>query len=124
MNKSILTFALASVALLSGVAIAMAQQSGTAAEAKAMFDRAVAALKTNETAALAAFNDKSNKDYHDRDLYVFCYHMNERNIHLARESGFDGQGRPHHESWGRSARRKNLRDNQKRAGRNCQHGRL
>jgi cytochrome c len=77
MNRRILTFALASFALLSGAAFAIAQQSGTAAEARAMFDRAVAALKANEAAALAAFTDKSNKDYHDRDLYVFCYHMND-----------------------------------------------
>jgi signal transduction histidine kinase len=77
MNRRILIFALASFALLSGAAFAIAQQSGTAAEARAMFDRAVAALKANEAAALAAFTDKSNKDYHDRDLYVFCYHMND-----------------------------------------------
>jgi signal transduction histidine kinase len=77
MNRRMLTFVLASFALLSGAAFAIAQQSGTAAEAKAMFDRAIAALKANEAAALAAFNDKSNKDYHDRDLYVFCYHMND-----------------------------------------------
>jgi signal transduction histidine kinase len=77
MNRRILTFALAVLALPSGIVCAIAQQSGTAAEAKAMFDRAIAALKANETAALAAFNDKSNKDYHDRDLYVFCYHMND-----------------------------------------------
>jgi signal transduction histidine kinase len=77
MNRRILTFALASFALLSGAAFAIAQQSGTAAEAKAMFDRAIAALKANEAAALGAFNDKNNKDYHDRDLYVFCYHMND-----------------------------------------------
>ena len=77
MNRRILTVVLASFALLSGVAFAMAQQSGTPVEAKAMFDRAIAALKTNETTALAAFNDKSNKNYHDRDLYVFCYHMND-----------------------------------------------
>ena len=77
MNRRILTLALVSFALLSGAAIAVAQQSGTAAEARAMLDRAVAALKANETAALAAFNDKSNKDYHDRDLYVFCYHMSD-----------------------------------------------
>lgn len=49
-----------------------ANAQGTAAEAKAIFDRAIGALKANEAAALAAFNDKSNKDYHDRDLYVFC----------------------------------------------------
>jgi hypothetical protein len=77
MNRRILTFAVAPLALIAGVVFAIAQQSGTAAEAKAMFDRAVAALKASETTALAAFNDKNNKDYHDRDLYVFCYHMND-----------------------------------------------
>jgi signal transduction histidine kinase len=77
MNRRNLTFALTSFALLTGVGFAMAQQSGTAAEAKAMFDRAITALKANETAALAAFNDKNNKDYHDRDLYVFCYKMSD-----------------------------------------------
>jgi hypothetical protein len=77
MNRRIVTFALASFTLLSGAVFAIAQGSGTAAEAKAMFDRAIAALKANEAAALAAFNDKNNKDYHDRDLYVFCYHMND-----------------------------------------------
>jgi signal transduction histidine kinase len=66
-----LTAALAAAILASGSALA--QQSGSAAEAKAMLERAVGALKANETAALAAFNDKTNKDYHDRDLYVFCY---------------------------------------------------
>jgi Single Cache domain 2 len=75
MHRRTLTLALATFALLSGTAIVIAQQSGSAAEAKAMFDRAVSALKANETAALAAFNDKNNKEYHDRDLYVFCYNM-------------------------------------------------
>ena len=74
MNRRILTVALASVAILAAAPIAIAQ-SGTGAEAKAMFDRAVAALKAGEGPALAAFNDKGNKDYHDRDLYVFCYNM-------------------------------------------------
>ena len=77
MNRTTLTFTLSALALLSGAVFAVAQQSGTGAEAKAMFDRAIVALKANETAALAAFNDKNNKDYHDRDLYVFCYHMND-----------------------------------------------
>jgi cytochrome c len=76
MKRRIFTCALAASALLLSVGLANAQ-SGSAAEAKAMFDRAVAALKANETAALAAFNDKNNKDYHDRDLYVFCYHMSD-----------------------------------------------
>jgi hypothetical protein len=77
MNRRILTFALASLVLWSSTAFAVAQQSGAAAEARAMLNRAVAALKANEAAALAAFNDKNNKDYHDRDLYVFCFHMSD-----------------------------------------------
>ena len=40
-----------------------------------MLDNAVVALKANEATALAAFNDKSNTKFHDRDLYVFCYDM-------------------------------------------------
>ena len=77
MNRRLLIFALASFGLLLGGSFAIAQQSGTATEAKATFDRAVAALKANEATALAAFNDKNNKDYHDRDLYVFCYRMSD-----------------------------------------------
>ena len=38
-----------------------------------MLDRAIAALKANESAALKAFNDEKNKDFRDRDLYVFCF---------------------------------------------------
>ena len=75
MKNIVLTFGLAASALLLGGALAVAQQPGTAAEARAMLDRGAAALKANATTALAAFNDKGNKDYHDRDLYVFCYNM-------------------------------------------------
>ena len=76
MNRRKLAYALAGVAMLFATG-AMAQQFGTAAEARAMFDRVVAALKANETTALAAFNDKNNKDYHDRDLYPFCWRMSD-----------------------------------------------
>jgi len=75
MDRRILIFALAPFALLSGGALAVAQQAGTAAEARTMLDRAVAALNANETAALAAFNDKDNNDFHYRDLYVFCFDL-------------------------------------------------
>src|SRR5258708_35043925 len=75
MNRRMLTTGLAAFGLRLGYAFAVAQQPGTAAEARAMLDRGVAALKANATTELAAFNDKSNKDYHDRDLYVFCYNM-------------------------------------------------
>ena len=45
---------------------------GTAAEAKAMLERAAAALKTDPTAALANFN-KPDGGFRDRDLYVACF---------------------------------------------------
>ena len=75
MNRSIFVSALAASVLLWSAVLAAAQQFGTAAEAQAMLDRAVAAVKANEATALSAFNDKSNKQFHDRDLYVFCYNM-------------------------------------------------
>ena len=75
MKKRIFTAALVAAALSWNVGLVSAQSSGTAAEAKAMLDNAVAALKTNEATALAAFNDKGNTKFHDRDLYVFCYDM-------------------------------------------------
>ena len=68
MNRRMLTSGLAAFALLLGCPFAVAQQSGTAAEARAMLDRGAVALKANATAALTAFNDKNNKEYHDRDL--------------------------------------------------------
>ncbi|HKM87415.1 MAG TPA: chemotaxis protein [Xanthobacteraceae bacterium] len=72
MSRNVFACALAVLALLWGAGLAGAQQSGSAAEAKAMLERAVAALKADEATALAEFNDKTNKQFHDRDLYVFC----------------------------------------------------
>lgn len=77
MKKTVCASALAVVALLWGIAFAAAQQFGTAAEAKAMLDRAVTELKAGEAAALAKFNDKDNKQFHDRDLYVFCFNISD-----------------------------------------------
>ena len=50
---------------------AFAQQGGTAEEAKAMLDKAAAAVKADKAKALDTFN--AGKDgFLDRDLYVFC----------------------------------------------------
>ena len=51
---------------------AFAQGVGTAAEAKAMIEKAVTELKANEAAALAKFN-KPDGGFRDRDLYVYCF---------------------------------------------------
>jgi hypothetical protein len=72
MNSRTLTFVAAAFALLMGAAVAVAQDSGTAAEAKAMLEVAVSALKANEADALAKFNSPTG-GFRDRDLYVFCF---------------------------------------------------
>ena len=48
-----------------------AGDSGTAEEAKAMLERAVAAIEADEAGALAAFTAGSD-GFRDRDLYVAC----------------------------------------------------
>lgn len=52
---------------------AAAGEKGTAEEAKALLDKAVALVKAEGDAkALAKFNDPKG-GYQDRDLYVFCF---------------------------------------------------
>ena len=60
--------------LMGGVALG-AEQFASAEEARAMLDRGVTALKANEVAALKAFNDEKNKNFRDRDLYIFCFSL-------------------------------------------------
>jgi signal transduction histidine kinase len=70
MIRKHLTHALALLALgLAGVALAA--EFGTAAEAKAMLDKAVAALKADKAGALAKFT-KGEGGFKDRDLYPYC----------------------------------------------------
>jgi hypothetical protein len=73
--------ALVASAALAFSTTAFAQgQFGTAAEAKAMLEKAVTELKANEAAALAKFT-KGEGGFKDRDLYVFCYDMTTRQVH-------------------------------------------
>jgi signal transduction histidine kinase len=62
----------ASVIALSGVALAQQSDFGTADQAKAMLQRAIPLLKSDQAAALASFN-KGENGFKDRDLYVFCF---------------------------------------------------
>ena len=59
-----------SMILLAGAAIAQAQ-FGTAAEAKAMLDKTIAAVKADKAKALSDFT-KGEAGFKDRDLYPFC----------------------------------------------------
>jgi hypothetical protein len=47
----------------------------TAEQARAMLERAAAALSADRDAALKAFNDEHNKDFRDRDLFVYCFNL-------------------------------------------------
>ena len=67
--------AFATLFLILTAASALAQSFGSAEEARAMLDRAVAALKSDEAKALREFNDADNKEFHDRDLYVSCFNI-------------------------------------------------
>ena len=55
-------------------------QLASPADGKAMLERAIAALKADEASALKAFNDEKNKDFRDRDLYIYCFSLPEGNI--------------------------------------------
>ncbi len=60
------------VAALAGFAlVASAAEFGSSAEAKAMLEKAVAALKADKAGALAKFT-KGEGGFKDRDLYPFC----------------------------------------------------
>jgi hypothetical protein len=71
-----ITIATTSVAVLTLSPAAFAQQGqlGTAQEARAMLDKAVAAVKSDQAVALAMFN-KGEGGFRDRDLYPFCFRI-------------------------------------------------
>ena len=80
MSKIRVASRITALVLLWSAAAVAAQQFGTADEARAMLDRAINALKSNEATALSQFNDPSNKQFRDHDLYVFCYNMSDGKI--------------------------------------------
>jgi len=75
---------------------AFAQQGGTAQEARAMLDKAIAAVKADKTKALDMFN-KGEGGFLDRDLYVFCANNSDGKIvalgnpHAKQLLGTDGK---------------------------------
>lgn len=59
------------VMVMAAAATAVAAEFGSAAEAKAMLEKAVAAVKADKAKALAMFA-KGEGGFKDRDLYPFC----------------------------------------------------
>ena len=68
-RRTVLT--LTTVGLLYCCGSALAQQFGTAAEAKAMLEKTVAAIKADRAKTLDQIN-KGEGGFLDRDLYPFC----------------------------------------------------
>jgi hypothetical protein len=72
-KKRTFAFVLLGLAALWSGGVLAGEPLGTADQARAMLDRAIAALKTDQAKALTAFNDAHNKDFRDRDLFVYCF---------------------------------------------------
>jgi signal transduction histidine kinase len=73
MRRKLMVAALACAAM-SITNTAFAQ--GTAAEAKAMLEKAVAAVKADKAKAIASFNGGTD-GFKDRDLYPFCFNLSD-----------------------------------------------
>lgn len=66
-----------SIFAMSAPQFAVAADKGSAAEAVAMTQKAVALIKTSgKDKAFAEIADPANKTFHDRDLYIYVYDMN------------------------------------------------
>jgi signal transduction histidine kinase len=76
MLRSILIGALTGIALMLPIAAGAQSQSGTAAEAKAMLEKAVAAVKADKAKAIGMFNNGEG-GFKDRDLYPFCFNISD-----------------------------------------------
>jgi len=99
MRKFLFALALP-LALSAGVAMA-AGDYGTPEEAKAMIEKAVAALKEDKSKALEMFNERA-EGFGDRDLYVYC-------------GGPDGNFTAHFNEKLRGASLKDLKDKEGKA---------
>ena len=66
------------ILVIAGAALAQAQY-GTAAEAKAMLEKAVAAVKADKAKALDMFT-KGEGGFKDRDLYPFCSNVSDGKV--------------------------------------------
>jgi signal transduction histidine kinase len=69
--------ALAGTLVMASIHAGAAQaQSGTAPEAKAMLEKAIAAVKADKAKAIGMFNS-ADGGFKDRDLYPFCFNISD-----------------------------------------------
>jgi len=90
MRRTLLILAFAALPLFWTIGSIAAQELGTGDEAKAMLDRAIAALKSDPPSALSQFNDPSDREFHNRDLYVFCFDVVDGKITADSNTGLRG----------------------------------
>jgi len=75
MFRTFMVGAVSAVALtFSAAAFAQQDRFGTAAEAKAMLEKAVVAVRADKAKALEIFNTREGT-FKDRDLYPFCFNI-------------------------------------------------
>jgi signal transduction histidine kinase len=79
MIRNIMIGAVAGLAMVLANATFAQSKFGTAAEAKAMLEKAVAAVKADRAKALDMFY-KSEGGFKDRDLYPFCFNISDGKI--------------------------------------------
>ena len=79
MLRKVLIGALASLGMALSTAAFPQAQFGTAAEAKAMLEKVVAAVKADKAKALASFNAGTD-GFKDRDLQPFCFNISDGKV--------------------------------------------
>jgi len=97
-----LTTTMFAICLVVSAAHAQKAEFGTAAEAKAMLDKTVAAIKADKGKALAMIN-KGEGGFRDRDLYPACSgldgkvtaHVDPTRIGMDRNTMKDNTGKPY-----------------------------
>jgi hypothetical protein len=89
MVRAFMVAAVSAAAFTLSVA-AFAQQGGTAQEARAMLDKAIAAVKADKTKAIDMFT-KGEGGFLDRDLYPFCLNISDGKVLTTQVKSFIGQ---------------------------------
>lgn len=75
--KNLMTAAALCVSMIALPQAAFAADKGTADQATAMVKKAAALIKSaGKDKAFAEISNPANKDFHDRDLYVYVYDLN------------------------------------------------
>ena len=76
MRRTICAAVLVTLALATSSGLVIAQQTGSAADAKAMFDRAITALKANEAAALTHLTTRTTNNI-TTAIFTFSANMSD-----------------------------------------------